>query len=202
MTGYRAAWVREDAEDIDYLEADALGARWVLDDLAEHGGTVAIVTGKLGIAASSGVAPLLRYGNEVTPRTERRRRGLGPVLAYRPDAREFELAESLAHGSSLCVIEGYGFPVRGWAARVGAFDIVSGSETAGIDPARAEYVDRIIWYGNNGWTRGFGADNTARILSEMKRAGVLDRDEVLGVAAAEGKGAKALQRLEKLIDRA
>ena len=105
-----AAWVPEEIEQ-DWEEAAVLAARWVWMRAKDEGATPVLVANALDATSS---VPALR-GFEVTSPQSRRRPASGePVLAYTPTVESLVYAEELARGSSLVVVEGFSFSVRGW----------------------------------------------------------------------------------------
>jgi hypothetical protein len=102
------------------------------------------------------LASFARRHDWTTPRSQHRvrmQRGR-PVLAYVPDAKVLDVAASYARGSSLCAVEGFAYPLAGWAKAAGAIDLLSGETAAPSDQATRQALDGLHLYGNNGWTRG------------------------------------------------
>jgi len=96
---------------------------------------------------------------------------------------------------------GIAYPLAGWAKAAGAIDLLSGETAAPTDQATRQALDGLHFYGNNGWTRGFGADQTLRKLATMRDAGQLNKQLILGDMLARGHGHKAVVRLAALIDK-
>jgi hypothetical protein len=136
-----------------------------------------------------------------TPRSARARFGHRPVLAYVPDYDTFHLAAGYARDSALAVVEADSDPVVGWAMEVGALNLITGEPTGDTrSEVQREEFERIHFYGNNGWTNGFGNNQLRRILMELQTKGLLNRGLLLGCMLAKGHNGRALTRLSKIID--
>lgn len=108
---------------------------------------------------------------------------------------------SLARGSSIAVVEGTQFPLRGWAQQLGAVDLTRPDDApAQIPPRPAEAIDRLDFYGNNGFGDRFGKRQAQNILRDLHDAGALEGDIILGAIAARGASDRAVRNLAKLID--
>ncbi|MFF2519847.1 hypothetical protein [Streptomyces sp. NPDC058086] len=107
-----------------------------------------------------------------TPRSgrQRARSGIGPVLAYLPDAKTLEFAAGLARNSSLAAVEGANlFPLRGWAAQVNAVDLTRPEDKADrLDARLTSALARLKFYGNNGYGPPFDRQQAARILDDLR----------------------------------
>jgi len=122
-----------------------------------------------------------------------------PVLAFVPDMPTLQFAADLARGSSLCAIETQSNPVRGWAAVTGAVNLLTSEQTK-LDEALAELLDRLVFYGNNGYGDGWGKQNARRILDDMRAAGMADRDFLIAALAARDISLNGQRNIGKLID--
>jgi hypothetical protein len=69
-----------------------------------------------------------------------------------------------------------------------------------LDSELAEATDRLDFYKNNGLGDQFGKQQAQRILQDLRGAGLLERDVVLGALAARGASDRAVRNLGKLID--
>lgn len=69
----------------------------------------------------------------MSPQLPNRPAGAASVLAYTPTLESLVLAEQLARGSSLTVIEGLSFSVRGWARERGASNLFTQQEVGLLD---------------------------------------------------------------------
>lgn len=129
-------------------------------------------------------------------------RGKGPVLAYVPDERTLDFAAGLAHGSSLAIVESvHGFPLEGWARQLGAIDLTRPDEQPEqLGSELAEAIDRLDFYKNNGFGDQFGKQQAQLILQDLRGAGLLEGDVILGALAAKGASDRAVRNLGKLID--
>lgn len=125
------------------------------------------------------------------------------VLAYSPHASLFERALGLAGTAPLCVMELFQFPVDGWARATRAVDLTTGDPWPAFPTEVVEELEHVIFVGNNDWTKGPGADSAERTLVDLREEhGFDDLNAVVGYAAAQGKSADALGRLEKIAKRA
>lgn len=189
---------------MDWETAAALAVDWVRRECAEQGATGVLVLNARGSGDS--IRALQRFAADhtvTTPRSHWSRvgRGVGPVLAYVPDEKALDFATGLARGSSLAVVEGYSFPLAGWARQVGAVDLARpGDAPEPIDPTVADAITRLASYKNNGFGDPFGKQQAHRILADLHAGGLLDRDLVLGALAARGASPRGVKSLAKLID--
>lgn len=202
MSNYAAAWVPEQ-EDRSWDDATRLAAAWVEAWLAKHGGrpvVVAVAKSSVQHGDDPHLDRLVAKGDLATPRSHAGLRPAGPVLAYVPDEAAMALAHRLAHGTALCVVEGFGFRVDGWASEARATDLDTGAPPEPLEPEMQAELDRIKFYGNNGWTNGFGATQSMRHLAAIKPR--LPRGFVVSAMAAHGASADGMKRLAKLYDKA
>ncbi|MBJ6613969.1 hypothetical protein ACFT8V_30085 [Streptomyces griseoincarnatus] len=200
----RAAWVPDDDPERDWAIAADLAVDWVRQECAEQGAVGVLVLNAFGVEQQ--IPSLRRFAAEhtvTTPRASRDRvgRGRGPVLAYVPDERTLDFAADLARGSSLAIVESvHGFPLEGWARQLGAIDLTRPEKRPEpIDSELAEAIDRLDFYKNNGFGDQFGKQQAQRILQNLRGAGLLERDVILGALAARGASDRAVRNLGKLI---
>lgn len=200
----RAAWVPDDDPERDWELASELAVAWTQRECDEQGATGVLVLNAFGVEDHSPALRRFRARHScTTPRADRSRvgRGIGPVLAYAPTEKTLDFAMSLARGSSIAVVEGTQFPLRGWAQQLGAVDLTRpDDEPARIPPRLAEAIDRLDFYGNNGFGDRFGKQQAQNILRDLQDAGALEGDIILGAIAARGASDRAVRNLAKLID--
>lgn len=201
----RAAWVPDDDPERDWEIAADLAVAWVRQECAEQGADGVLVLNAFGVEQH--IPSLRRFAAEhsvTTPRASRDRvgPGRGPVLAYCPDERALDFAANLARGSSLVIVESiHGFPLEGWARQLGAIDLTRpDKQPKQLDSELAEAIDRLDFYKNNGFGDQFGKQQAQRILQDLRGAGLLKRDVILGALAAKGASDRAVRNLGKLID--
>ncbi|MEH0407469.1 hypothetical protein ACFY7V_33475 [[Kitasatospora] papulosa] len=201
----RAAWVPDDDPERDWEIAADLAVKWVRRECAEQSADGVLVLNAFGVEQQ--IPSLRRFAAEhtvTTPRASRDRvgRGKGPVLAYVPDERTLDFAASLARGSSLAIVESFhGFPLEGWARQLGAIDLTRPDEQPEqFDSELTEAIDRLDFYKNNGFGDQFGKQQARRILQDLRGAGLLERDIIVGALAAKGASDRAMRNLGKLID--
>nr|WSY56257.1 hypothetical protein OG999_43015 [Streptomyces sp. NBC_00886] len=201
----RAAWAPDDDPERDWEIAADLAVTWVRQECAEQGAVGVLVLNAFGVEQQ--IPSLRRFAAEhavTTPRASHDRvgRGKGPVLAYVPDEKTLDFAVGLARGSSLAVVESvHGFSLDGWARQLGAIDLTRPDEQPEqLDSELAEAIDRLDFYKNNGFGDQFGKQQAQRILQDLRGAGLLERDVVLGAMAAKGASDRAVRNLGKLID--
>ncbi|MEV6986508.1 hypothetical protein AB0M95_35340 [Sphaerisporangium sp. NPDC051017] len=203
--GYTAAWVPDDDPHRDWEDAAKAAVAWTLEQAAPEGATPLLVTPHQN-QWNAGVDSITWFANTypaTTPRSSGRRAGVGqgPVLVYVPDFDTLHMAASYARSYCLAVVETASTPLIGWAMETEAINLLTGEVTPDIrSDSQREVIERVHFYGNNGWTRGFGRDQTKRILRETYGRDGLTRDIVLGAMAAKDHNGKALNRLGELLD--
>ncbi len=107
---------------------------------------------------------------------------------------------TFARGTSLVVVESVATPLRGWAMEVEALNLLTDETTPDTrSEEQREQFERIHFYGNNGWTTGFGKDQANRVLAGLHQQGLLDADVVLGFMLARGHHGTAVERLATII---
>ncbi|MET9829438.1 hypothetical protein ABZ078_09025 [Streptomyces sp. NPDC006385] len=200
---YTAAWVPDDDPERSWDEAAELAVDWVLQEAQRQGAKPLLVTPtqQQWTSGPNRITWFARTYSAVTPRSSRPARDRGPVLAYVPDYELMHLAAGYARGSSLAVVESAMHPLVGWAMAAGAVNLLTGKTTADtLSEAQRTALDRVHFYGNNGWTRGFGRDQATRILRDLSGRETAARDIILGYMVAKGHNGKAVDRLAKIID--
>ncbi len=88
--------------------------------------------------------------------------------------------------------------VPGWAKACGAANLRTDEQTPLPAPELEEGFDLISDEGNNGWTRGFGADHAIRELRVLKQRDDFDLPTLEGAMILRGHRAEAIKRLEGL----
>ncbi|MEW2161495.1 hypothetical protein AB0912_00610 [Streptomyces sp. NPDC007084] len=204
MSILRAAWVPDDDPERDWEVGAELAVRWVEREAAEQSATAVLVLNAFG--AEQSIPTLRRFAERhlvATPRSGRQRvgSGVGPVLACVPDAKTLEFATGLARGSSLAAVEGANlFPLHGWATQVQAIDLTHPEdEVEEVDERLTSALESLKFYGNNGYGPPFDRQQAARVLGDLRSAGLLDHDVVIGAMAARGISPSGLKLLGQLI---
>src|SRR6266545_4121562 len=192
-TTYRAAWVPDNDPNRPWDDAAALAVEWIELEAADQGQEAVLVTNTMDSQPlNSPLGQYMQHGKHFSPRSRPNFRGV-PVLAYVPVAKTLELAISVARGSSLCVVETDTYPVRGWAAVVGAVDLLTGDRNE-LDSRLAEPLDRLEFYGNNAYGPPFDRQRARSVLNGLQGAGLLDRDLIISALAAHGISETGQQR--------
>ncbi|MDQ4144308.1 MAG: hypothetical protein M3198_11300 [Actinomycetota bacterium] len=204
MNFLSVAWVPDDDEERDWSVAAGVATAWVDARCSEEGAMGVLVTNTLDYL---GVPELNDFERRHTRasrlgKADRAGRGTGPVLAYVPQADDLHFAMGLARSSSLAVIEGRLFPLRGWAAWFEAINLVTEQTTPPFSPHTRKAIERLAFHGNNGYGDPFGKQQALSILTELRSMGDADDELVVSAVLAAGvrpRGVKNLQRLmEKL----
>ncbi|MFD5858715.1 hypothetical protein [Streptomyces chartreusis] len=204
-TTYTAAWVPDDNPERGWDEAAELAVAWLLEQSRNLNLQPVLVT-PTKQQRHSGPAVIRSFAQTYEATTSRSRGAQfrqRPVLAYVPDYGDMELATSYAHNSVLAVVESRTHPLLGWAMETQAVDLTTGSPTADTrSPEQRRELESIHDYGNNGWTKGFGADMSAAVLSDLLRQDGIDKDVIVGYMVARGHDQHSIARLAKIIDSA
>lgn len=198
------AWVPDDDPERDWQVAAELAVAWVRERCAEEHAAGVLVLNALGVEQHQ--PSLRRFASDyavTTPLASRDRigHGKGPVLVYCPDHKTLDFAATLAHGSSVAVVESlHRFPLHGWARELGALDLTRPEEQPRqLSPKLATVIDRLDLYKNNGYGDQFGKQQATRILRGLSDEGLLEMDLILGALAAKGASDRAVRNLRKLI---
>lgn len=196
------AWIPPSAGHAIRLEdAAAVAMQWAEEWAAVRGLSAVLVTDLKGEYAHA--APFTHYaGRHITPRSSRLAVKPGAVIAHNPTYTALELAMTTAREVPLAVVGLLPAPwwLDGWAAAVGALDLLTGEVTA-LDPRLIEPLESILFYGNNGYPRGWGRDGAQRALDEIRDAGLLDHDMIVSALAGLGMPARHQDVISKMIDK-
>lgn len=188
------AWVPEH-ETRPWNKAAAYAGAWLRQQARDHGDRIGAVT---PVMQDYMIPDVDQLGWKTSRRASRDRipRGTLGVLAYVPTFDELEFATGLARGGSLVAVEGFGEKLVGWARWHRALDLVSGQAADPLSDEFVEVVNRVKFYGNNGFTRGFGRDQALRVLRDVPA----DAHELLlGALLAAGQGSTGVKRLSELL---
>lgn len=202
MNDFEAAWVPE-RPTLSWEDAADIAVAWTRRQCAAQGRRGLLVTVAKDGLGSGPLEDFARRYEWTTPRSAYRTdvaRGR-PVLAYVPDEKTLAVAARYARGSSLCVVEGFGTRLSGWARAVGAVNLLGDGEPDPLDERLAGALERLHFVGNNGWSSGFGQDRAYDVLTTLADQGLLEREAVVGDMLARGHSPESVTRLGSLIDR-
>lgn len=194
MTVRTVAWVPE-AETRPWNVAAELAGTWLRLQASEHGERPGAVTPAI---QDYSIPDVDRLGWQTSRRSGRDRvpDGRLAVLAYVPDWESLEFATQLARNGSIVVVEGFGTKVEGWARWHEALNLATGQQSEALPDDLIELVNHLKFYGNNGFTRGFGRDQALR---HIDTAQPVDTELLLGALLAAGQSAAGVKRLAELI---
>jgi hypothetical protein len=194
VTVRAVGWVPE-AETRPWEAAAELAGRWLRLQASEHGERPGAVTPAI---QNYGIPDVDRLGWKTSRRSGRRRvpDGRLGVLAYVPDWDSLDFATHLARDGSIAVVEGFGTNVEGWARWQQAIDLTTEQPSEALPDDMVDLVERLRFYGNNGFTRGFGRDQALRHIRSARPA---DTELLLGALLAAGQSASGVKRLSELI---
>jgi len=195
------AWIPPSAGHAITLEdAAAVAMEWA-EQRAVGGLPAVLVTDLKGEYAHA--EPFTRYaGRHITPRSSRLTVEPGAVIAHNPTYTALELAMTTARERPLAIVGLLPAPwwLDGWAAAVGALDLLTGEVTA-LDPRLDEPLQSILFYGNNGYARGWGRDGAQRALDEIRDVGLLDHDMIVSALAGRGMPARHQDVISQMINK-
>lgn len=196
------AWVPDDEERSWDLAAE-LASDWIWERSELEGRRPLLVTNTLKNA--SGIESLEEIAHtcgQATPQSSRRS-DFSPVLAYVPDERTLGLALRLSRGYSLVVVEGFSFPIREWAAKVGAIDLTDGSEAESeLEQDVLESLDRAVFFGgNNGWSGQHEKKHARNVLEEHLVKGALTPEGAAAYVMSRGVSETGAKRLRALLEK-
>jgi len=197
------AWA-PDEEERDWSVAAGLAAAWVDQRCAAEGAAGVLVTNSLDHLGVPELDAFERRHTRTSRRASRDRvgRGAGPVLSYVPGIDELAFAMRLARGSSLAVVETPSFPLGGWAAQLGALDLVTGEKTPSLPDAINDAVEKLKFVGNNGFGDQYGKRRATALVADLAGRGLLDGDLLVGAVLAAGVSENGAKNLAKLIEKA
>ncbi|MCU0310718.1 MAG: hypothetical protein MUE36_07225 [Acidimicrobiales bacterium] len=195
----QAAWVPE-RDDMDWDQAAALAIDWVEDRCRDEGGARAVVVTNTIDSIGHGALEQFARAHDHTTRRSRGARPGRPVLAYCVQLEDLEYAQNLGRRSSLVAVEGFSVPLSGWAAVVGAEDLATG-EPAEYPAELTETVERLAFYGNNGFGDSYGKRQADRIVAGLSGWTADQLSALPAAAVGAGVSAKGAKNLQKLIER-
>lgn len=200
---YRAAWVPEQ-EYRPWEDATAIAVAYV--DLAcmeqRNRGLLVTETADGAHYTPSLQQFVARHGRHVTRRSRRNDpyRNQGPILVYVPNAELLDLAAHYARVSSLCAVESASFRLDGWAAATGALNLDTGEQAPAVLAEVRQLLDRIAFYGNNGWGDPFGKTRTRQLLNDLRTLDSLNADFITSYMIGKGRSGKGVIRLHAMVE--
>lgn len=193
-----AGWVPERA-GMTWDAAATEAVAWILERSAAEGIAPLLVTQTRGGGIPQVLQRVSGHGH-ATPQS-RGSFGVGPVLAYVPEARALSFAMSRARGHSLAVVEGNAYPLNEWAAAVGALGLLTGVVTESqLDAEVVADLESTIFYGgNNGWS---GSDEKRHVRTHLGapvRAGRLEPDDAAAFVLGRGVSHHGADRIDQIL---
>ncbi len=197
------AWVPDDDPTRDWEIAARLAAAWV-DDRCQHEGAIGVLmTNTMDYLGVPTLDVFAARHVRTSPRAARQRAGtgVGPVLSYVPHEKELEMAMNLARGSSLAVVETASFPLLGWASWFEAWDLVREETTPPLPESVRECVERLAFYGNNGFGEQFGKRQAQSILERLDEPARKASALLPGSLIAAGVSPRGIRNIRQLMAR-
>lgn len=190
-----AAWAPFAPEEPWDEAADAC-ARWLTVRASQVGERPGVLT---PVLQRYDIASIDNFGWRTSPRGSRDRvpKGVKGVLAYVPDWEQLEYAGQLARDGAIAAVETPDYPLEGWARWWGATDVRTGRASQPLPEEIITGIKRLRFYGNNGFTRGFGRDMALKVLDGPLRD--VDRPVVWGALLAAGQSARGVRRLAETV---
>ncbi len=197
------AWVPDDDPTRDWEVAARLAAAWVDDRCQHEGATGVLLTNTMDYLGVPALDVFAARHVRTSPRPARQRAGtgVGPVLSYVPHEKELETAMNLARGSSLGVVETVSFPLLGWASWFEAWDLVRQEPTPPLPESVRECVERVAFYGNNGFGDQFGKRQAQSILERLDEPARKASALLPGALIAAGVSPRGIRNIRQLMAR-
>ena len=197
-----AAWIPEDPER-EWEVAASAAVAWIEDQCRTLNVEAVLVTdARDGKTFAPSLAHFAARHSHDTPRA-RSVRGPKAVLAYVPSLKALDLSMQLARDTAVCVVESFMTPVAGWAAQLGATDLTQPGDAPTIVPTElVKAVERLKFYGNNGYGAPFDRDRANSILRDLQGAGLCDADWLAAAVMATGISSRGAERLHDLAEKA
>lgn len=193
-----AAWVPEQLKR-DQDDDARMGIDWIEDQSRHLGvGALLLTETRDGKTYTPSLSDFAARQSHDTPRA-RSVRGPKAVLAHVPTRKVLDMAMGLARDTAICVIEGFATPVAGWAAQMAAIDLTSPeAPPTVVPPALQKAVDRLVFYGNNGYGPPFDRDRAVDVLRDLLAKGLLSADWLATAVLARHVSARGADRLYDL----
>lgn len=199
---FAAAWVPEQS-DMDWDEAAALAVEWTDERIrVENRRGVLLVHAASSLPRSGPLAGFVARNSYTTVNSQAAPGARGiPVLSYCPGPKALAIAMRSSARSSLCVVEGVSDEWHGWAAEVGAVNLLTGEVTP--DPRtdkQRKTFDRLDLFTNNGYGDPHAKSAVPRLLGDLLSDG-LQPEFIYGVAVARGADDRGVKQLVGYVDR-
>ena len=194
-----AAWVPDNDPTRSWDVAAGWAVDWVDARCQEMGSRGVLVTNTLDHLGITALERFVQRNARVSRLSKSRVTHGVPVLSYVPEAENLHHAMNIARNSSIAVVEGGLFPLRGWAAWLGATNLTTNMPTPPLNDEVREAVDRLEFNGNNNFGDPFGKQQAHSILNNV----TLDdetADLILGAVLAAGVRPTGVKNLRRLIE--
>lgn len=192
---YRAAWVPDDDPVRPWDEAAALVINWVDAQAEELGSKPILVTNAHIDPPVHGFSWGSDWFSRLSGGTARNR----AVMSYVPGIEDFEYALDIARSAAVGVVETVSFRVGGWAAEVGALNLLTGQPTPPHLPAVRELLERLAFYGNNGYGDQFGKKMAPDLVRDLINTGQIEPELIPGALAAHHVSARGQKKIADVV---
>jgi hypothetical protein len=199
MTLRASAWIPDDDPERPWDTAAQLAVTWVEQQCrAEHLGGLMVTNDLSRQHGVSALGEFERRHSRTSRRSNGGRTGPGPVLSYVPDLQDLEFSTRRAGTSSLAVVESVANPIAGWAAWLGALNLLTGEPTPAMSDEQTKAVERLKFYGNNAFGDRFGKDRARGILNDLHGSSDFDIAFLSGAVLAAGVSARGVKNLRRI----
>jgi hypothetical protein len=137
---YRAAWVPFDDPARPWDPTPPV-ARWLVEQAEQRHLKLTLVT---DLPLEGLLPPALRYVREWERQTGTRPAAGRAVLAYLPTLATAARAFRIGYGGAVAVVEGAELPLTGWAAEVGALNLLTGAPEPALPSDTIRCLQRLL----------------------------------------------------------
>lgn len=193
---YRAAWVPFD-DPARPWDPTTAATRWLVQQARQLNLRLRLVTNR---PLAGSLPPALQYVNECERQTKSWTGARQAVLAYLPSSATAARAFRLAYRGAVVVVEGPQLPLTGWAAEVGALNLLTGRGQPELSSDVTACLQALLHLLD---TDEVSSPQTDAVVADLRDMGTrLPTGYLAGCLLAHGSGPKTVRRALELERRA
>jgi hypothetical protein len=191
MNTDRAAWVPFTDMPLNLEVAAHASLRWLAQESTLP---PVLISDQKGVERELACLGDFDHSRHATLRSQRHLSwGARPVVCIRPTYEAVRLALHVAGAHPVAIVEAPDARLSGWASRLGAVDLLTGSPAEQHPPPLVELLEALEFQGHNAYASKMDQPHARRAIAALAEYGVSDQATILGYLCGGGVSAPGMR---------